>query len=129
MTVALVGTASIAAFVLAFARSGLIVLCGRALDEAKAAGAAMRDTGLDDIEKERIAQQASLRLFGFFGGILLRALAVLAISFVPILLADLLSVAAIRTVTAWLAQLDVVLTATVVIAAGYLMASKLWPRT
>jgi hypothetical protein len=121
------GLLSVAAFMAAFLAVRIVPAAAAAIATAHGAVAAMRDPSLDDLARERAAQRASLRLFGAFGGILLRSALALAAAFLPVLAADASGIAPEAAVTGFLMRWDVIVVLTVLVTAGWLLAWRAWP--
>jgi hypothetical protein len=125
----LVALISVAVFLAAFFRSGLVGVALEALAVMQQAVAAIRDPALDDAAREKTARAASLRLLGALGSILLRSFVVLAACAVPVVLADLAGLAPRDAVAAFLARWDVIVGLSVLITLGWIVGRRLWPST
>jgi len=90
------------AFALGIRAFGLLQVSTAATATARAALSSLNDARLDDDARERAARDASGRLFKATGAILVRAAGCLALSAVPIALADALGVARWADVNAFL---------------------------
>jgi len=124
-----VGIASILLFLVALWLLRLVPTAAGALATAQGAVAAMRDPALDDMAREKAVQAASLRLMGAFASIVARGALSLGASLLPIWLADLTGLAAVGAVIDFLSRWDVIVIATVVILAGYVIRVRLWAPT
>jgi hypothetical protein len=124
---AVTGLASVALFMAVLFLSGLVAVALRAIATAQGAVAAMRAPGLDDLAREKAVQQASLRLFAAFGGILVRTALCLAAAALPVLAAGALGLATEAEVTGFLMRWDVILILTFAITAGWIAGRRLWP--
>jgi len=124
MTVA-IGIASIALFLFAFWRLDLVRVSSGAVTTARTALAAMRDESLDDAAREKAVQAASIRLTGAFVSIAVRGAVALGVSLLPIWLGDVGGLAPGDEVINFLSRWDVILIASVVIVAGYVLRARL----
>lgn len=124
MTVA-IGIASIALFLFAFWRLDLVRVAAGALATARTALATMRDGSLDDATREKRVQAASIRLTGAFVSIAVRGAVALGVSLLPIWLGDVSGLAAGGEVIGFLSRWDVILIASAVIVAGYVLRARL----
>ena len=118
---------TVAAFIAALSALRVIEVARGAMGVMSGAMGAMRDPGLDDEAREAAVQAASLRLFGRFGQIFWRFAATLALSYLPILLADLTGIAEAAAVMDWLLRLDVILILSALMIAAWFLAARLWP--
>ena len=125
MSVAMIGLASILAFVGLFTISGLIAVARRAISRATTALAVMRDPALDDDAKEAEVQKASLALFRDFGGIVLRSALVLTGAAVPLYVSDLAGIVPVETTLNWLMRWDVIIGASALIGGAAYAMSRL----
>ncbi len=123
--VVLVGSMAAAAFLIGFYFAGVVPAAGRALVTARAASAVMRDPALHDDDKEVAVRTAGISLLGSFVSILLRSLVAIVASLAPILLADLLGLADIATMLAFLSRWDVILVTSAAMIAVWLIARRL----
>lgn len=119
---------SVAAFVLAFTRSGLVATVSDALATLRRAQAAMSDSGLDDLAREKAVQAAGLRLLGLAGGIGLRGGLVLAAALLPVVAADGMGLAHAGDTLSFMARWDVIAVATLAAIAGHLAWRRVRPR-
>ncbi len=115
-----------AAFVLALSALRLIPTAKYAVEIASGAVTAMRDPDLDEDTRETAVQRASLRLFGCFGQILWRFLAILLISAIPILAANALGIADAEAVTDWLLRWDVIIILSISLIAIWGLKGRVW---
>lgn len=90
------------AFALGLRMFGLVEVATAASTTARGALSSLNDARLDDDARERAAREASGRLFKATGAILVRAAGCLALSAVPIGLADLTGLAKWADVNAFL---------------------------
>lgn len=118
---------SIGIFTLCLRTFGVIRVGAGALATSRNAVAAMRDTQLNDDERERIVQSASIRLLGAFFSIVIRSAFVVIASFLPIWFVSLTGTTTIEDIFEFLSRWDVIVVATSVIIAGYVAWVKLWP--
>mgnify|MGYP006275394277 CR=1 FL=1 len=119
---------SVAAFVLAFTRSGLVATVRDALATLGRAQAAMSDAGLDDLAREKAVQAAGLRLLGLAGGIALRGGLVLAAALLPVVAAHSLGFVRAGDTLSVMARLDVIAVATLAVIAGHLAWRRIRSR-
>jgi hypothetical protein len=96
------------------------------LATAQGAVAAMRDESLDDEAREKVVQRASIQLMGAFASILVRGALTFLASILPIWLGSLAGLAEIEEVMDYLSRCDVILIASVVITAGFVIWMRLW---
>ena len=129
----LVASLAVAAFLLGFHLAGVLPAASRAIATARSATGAMRNPALDDLARELMdrtgipgmaAQKAGLSLLGSFASIALRSAAALAVSFVPILLADAMGLVDAGATTAFLLRWDVILGASAVMIAVWLVVRR-----
>lgn len=118
--VAATGLASIAVFALAFRFSGLIKRSRAAIATATKTLSVIRQSDLDDDEKERAAQKAAIELFRGFLLITLSACLVLAAPGIVIWAGDAIGLASAPAV------LDFLLSWEVLIGASLLLVGLLW---
>ena len=127
--IAAVGIVSIVLFLIALWLLRLVPVASAAVATARGAVAAMRDPALDDAAREKAVQAASLRLMGAFASIVVRGALSLGASLLPIWLADLTGLASGWAIVDFLSRWDVIVVASVVIVAGYVVRVKLWAPT
>lgn len=84
----LVVGASVALFLLGFHFLKVVAVAQAAIGESREAASVMRDPAVDEDLKERRLQKASVALFGKLLSMILRTLVCVALSFIPLLLAD-----------------------------------------
>ena len=120
-----VAGATIVAFLIGFRFSGVVPAAARALGTARAASTVMRSSALPDEDKEAAVRKAGLSLLGSTLSILLRSLAALLAALVPILLADMVGLADSGAILAFLARWDVILGASAVVTAIWLIGGSL----
>jgi len=118
---------SIGAFLIAFWRLRVAEIAAGVLVTARDALATMRDEALDDRQRERAVQQASIRLMGAFVSILLRSLLALLAALLPIWAVALTGLAPQDAVVSYLSRWDVIAVATLVILAGFVVWTRLRP--
>jgi hypothetical protein len=118
---------SIGLFIGALRVFGVIRVGTGVLASAQDALALMRDESLDDEACEKLAQRASLQLFGAFASVLMRSVLTCAVSFLPIGLASLAGLVTIEEVLNYLSRWDVIVITTVVITIGYFIGMRIWP--
>lgn len=115
---------SIGVFLLAIRWLGVVRLARSAVASSQKAVDVLRDKQIDDRQREKELQNASLKLFGFFIGILWRSILALCASFAPILLASLLGLATIEDVIRYLSRWDVIAITTAVFVLGYFLCLR-----
>lgn len=98
----------------------------RVIDVAGDAGRTLRDGSIPDDEKEAAMQKASLTLAVAFANIAVRAVLTLALSLIPIFLADRLGWVPLDESISFMSRWDVILMLSAVIIAGYLVGPRLW---
>jgi hypothetical protein len=125
---ALVVALGVAAFAVAFAWLRVPARAGESLAVAGRARLALRDPALDDAAREASAQAAARRLFYLFAVIVGRTAVALAAAALPVVVADRLGLAAMGEVAAFSMRLDVILAATVVLVAVWLLHRRLAAR-
>lgn len=102
---------------------------GGALGVFSQATAILGDSSVDDLEREKAIQKASLALFGSFASILIRGLVVLVAFLIPIWLADLAGVAGQEEIYRTLMRWDVIIVVSVASIIGYVLWMRIWsPR-
>ncbi len=119
--------ASIGFFIGAFGVFGIARVGAGVLVIAKGAIGAMRDKRLDDEVREKTVQRASIQLIGAFFSILVRSALAFLASFLPIWIASLAGLATIEDVLRYLSRWDVIVIASTVVIAGYVIWMRLWP--
>jgi hypothetical protein len=118
---------TLAILAVAFWVSGVMRVSAGVLSTTQNAAAIMRDPALDDMAREKAMQRASLKLIADFGSILFRGAISLAVSFAPIWLADVTGLASSRAVMDFLSRIDVIVVASIVMVAGYVLRVRMWP--
>jgi hypothetical protein len=124
-----VGTASIIIFLVALSRVRLVGVAAQALDTSRGALTAMREPSLDERERERAVQRASVTLFGHFFSLLGRAAVAVAASLAPVALAAVTGLAPAHAVFGFLSRWPVWVVATGIAAAAYLGRRSSWPTS
>lgn len=117
---------SILVFMLCLKMFGVVKLSENVLVTSRHAVGAMRNDALDEIEREKIIQQASIRLLSLFLSLLVRVAAVLIAAFVPIWLISLTGVTSVDAVFSFLSRWDVIVIITLVMIAAYVAWARLW---
>jgi hypothetical protein len=123
--IAAIAALSIGLFVAAVSLFRIPHVAASALSTTSRAMATLKE-GTDDLARERAMQQASLQLAGSFVSMLVRTALALALALVPLATAAAAGLAAPRDVLAFLSRWQVGLTATVVVAAGYVAWTRWW---
>ena len=108
---------TIAFFVIAFWLSGVVPVAVRAVDTGRNAARTLRDPALDDEDKERALQRASLSLMGGFVSIVARAAAALGISVAPALVFEAVGLARFSDIAALLETWEMIIAASVILTA------------
>jgi hypothetical protein len=121
----IVALAAVTLFMAAFFYSGIVAVAKRALATMNSTFATIRDPEVDDSVREKAAQCASLGLLRATGSIALRAVLTLAVSGVPIVLADLGGLAPRESVVEFLVRWDVIVGLSVLITAGWIIAKRI----
>jgi hypothetical protein len=117
---------SVAAFLAAFALSGIVRVALSAVETARQVVCVMRDDGFNDDAREAMAQAASVRLLRAFFSIAVRSVLVLLVTVAPILVAEQAGLTEGEAVIALLSRWDVILGSTVAICALYALKVGLW---
>jgi hypothetical protein len=120
-------SASVIVFAVALWLFGVIRVGSGVLVTARSALAAISDESLDDLAREKAVQKASLSLLGAFVSIALRSILALLASFLPIWLASLTGRTSVDEVMQFLSRWDVVLIASLLMIAVYVIGRRLWP--
>ena len=115
LMVLIVAALAIAAFAAGFHISGILEQVYKATATAREAGAVMADKTLDDEVKEKRVQAASLGLFGSFGQILIRSVAVLALPGLILVGADLAGLASLAEIEDFLLSWEVIIGTTILL--------------
>jgi hypothetical protein len=118
--------AAVALFLVGMWVFGVAAAATGAIGIAHAAVATMRDPALDDRARETAIQRASIRLASGFGSIAIRGILALALSLLPVWLADAGGLAAAPAVFAFLSRPDVIVTTSAAIGVGYLAWRRAW---
>ena len=119
--------ASIGVFIGAFWGLGIAKVGAGVLSTAGGAVAAMRDESLDDQAREKAVRRASIQLISAFISILIRSALTFVASFLPIWRADFMDLATTEDVVRFLSRWDVIMIATIVVIAGYVIWMRRWP--
>ena len=119
--------ASIGVFIGAFWVFGIAKVGAGVLSTARGAVAAMRGESLDDEAREKAVRRASIQLISAFISILIRSALTFVASFLPIWLADFMDLATTEDVVRFLSRWDVIMIATIVVIAGYVIWMRRWP--
>jgi hypothetical protein len=122
--VLLVACLAVAAFLIGFHLAGVVPAARRAIATARSATGVMRDPALDDLAKEKAVRKAGLSLLSSYASITLRSAAALLASFLPILLADATGLVDKEATMAFLLRWDVILGASAVMIAVWLIARR-----
>jgi len=125
--IVLTSIASIAVFMVTLRALGLMRISLGVLKAAEVGVSAMRDAGLDDEERERAVQSASLQLIGAFFSIVIRGALCFGASALTIWLADVAGVSEYNNVVEFLSRWDVMIVAIVAITIGSVVWIRLWP--
>jgi len=122
-----IGIVSIVVFVVAFAFFGIVPIARLAVSTSLTALGAMRDPALDDAVRERVVRRASITMLRNFASILVRGAGILAVSCLPILLADRAGLAPAGAVVEFLSRWDVIVAISAVMGAAWLIKDRAWP--
>ena len=125
---AFITAASIGVFLLVFWLAGVVACAKRAITTTLSAFQALRDPHLDDTAREHAVQTAAVRLVVGAGSLILRNLLALGTAFLPILVADWTGIATQDAVLAFMGRWDVILIATAVVTAGFVVGTRVWLR-
>ena len=115
---------AIAAFVLGFQIFGIVPTARRIVGVAGGATAVMRDAEMDDEAKEKAIQKAALSMMGGAVSIFLRIAATLLLTLLPIYLLSWVGWVETGDVFAFLARIDVIIGATIVVGGAVYFWSK-----
>ena len=118
--------ASMLVFMAALWLCGIVRTGAEALSTAREAVAVLADEAIGEAAREEHIQRAALRLLGATFSILGRTLVAALASAVPIVLADWAGLASTADLIGFLARWDVILAATILMSAGYLVWVKVW---
>jgi len=119
--ITLIAILSIGVFICALHLFGVVRVASGVLVTAQDAVTVLRDNSLDDRAREKEIQHAALKLLGAFISILIRSILTFIASLVPIWLSSLAGFVKIEDVFRYLSRWDVVVIATVLIVAGYVI--------
>lgn len=119
---------SIAVFMLCLKLFGVIKVSGSVLAVSRYAIDAIRDDQLNDDEREKIVQKASIQLLGQFFSIIVRVVGVVIASFIPIWLISLTGATTAEAVFTFLSRVDVIIATSLAMVAGYLAWVRIWSR-
>jgi hypothetical protein len=122
-----VAIASIVAFLVVFWKIGVVPAASQAATRASAATRVIASKELGDEVKERETQKAALGLLGDVFSILWRSIVALVAAAVPIYGAEILKLTTSDAVVDFLARWDVIIIASLIIIAGYVVGQRLWP--
>lgn len=125
--IAFIAITSIAIFFVALHLSGVIRTGMGVTSTLQASLATLRDKDMDDLQREKAMQSASLQLMGSFLSILLRCLLCLLAAYAPLWGADAAGLAPSEDVMGFLSRLDVILLSTVFFVLAYIIKARLWP--
>lgn len=110
----IVSLLAVVAFGLGLWRSGVVPVARDSVSTALSGISAMTDSALDDDAKEAAVRQAALALLGAAVSIAVRFAIILAVTTVPIFLADLLSITSVDAVMSLMMRLDYILIVSVI---------------
>ena len=126
MTIAVAALATVV-FLLSFHWLRIVDVGRRIIDVSRRASTIISDPDLDDLEKEKAVQGATLDLAKGFVSIVVRSAAAVALSFVPMYLADYFDFVPTEQVIAFLSRWDVIAILSAAIILFFLLRSRLWP--
>ena len=115
---------AVAAFLVGFHLTGIIPTASRIVALARSAGSVMADRNLADEDKEKAIQKAALAMLGAAFSIFLRVAVTLLITVLPVYLLSWAGLAPAGEVFAFLARIDVIVGATVIVMGGLWLWSK-----
>lgn len=115
---------AIAAFVFGFQTFGIVRTARRIVEVARHSGATMSDKSLDDDAKEKAIQAAALSMLGGAVAIFFKIAALLAVTVAPIYLFSILGLANAQDTFAFLARIDVIIGATILVGGAMWILSK-----
>jgi len=111
---------SIATFVIALKALGVIKAGADVLHVSRTAVSVMRDSTLDEEQREVEVQQAAVRLLVLFLSITVRSIMVAALSLLPIWIMSVLGATTVNDVVLFLSRWDVISVSTVALLVAYL---------
>ena len=117
--VVLTAIASIIIFIFTLSVSGIVKVANGVLTIFHDSFEAIHDTSFNDQKREKMIQQASIKLFRSFFSILIRSALIILFSFLPIYISSFLNLAEFNEVIHYLSQWNVILVTTVLISTGY----------
>jgi len=122
--IVLAAALAITAFLIGFSVFGVVPAAKGAVALAGSATGTIRDKSLSDDEKEAAVQKAALGMLRASGSIFWRVAATLIATVAPIYLMDLLGLVSASAVFGFLARVDVIIGATVLVSAGLWLNAK-----
>lgn len=115
---------AIAAFLVGFQAFGIVPTAARIVTMARAAGQVMSDKSLTDEVKEKEIQKAALSMLGGAFSIFFRVAATLLLTVLPVYLLSWIGLAPAEAVFGFLARIDVIIGATVIVGGGLWLWSR-----
>ena len=128
IAVIIVAVCSIAVFLLVFWLLGVVSAAKKAIDLTRGAVHTMRAPDLDELDRERAVQRAALSLVVVSASLVVRSLLALIAAVIPILAADWAGIVPRTTTFTFMERWDVIVVATVVITAGFVVGRRFWKR-
>jgi len=122
--IAVTAVSSIGVFILFFWLFGVAKVGTGILTTTRDAINILRDKDLDDLDREKKLQRASLQLGGTFVSISVRSALALATSFLPIWLVSLSGQVTIEDVLVYLLRWDVIVIVTLVVIVIYVISTR-----
>ena len=108
---------------------GVTAAAAEVMAVTRSAVATIKDSALNDSQREARVQQAALRMISLFGSIVVRGVLAVVASVAPIGAAHLTGVVSASDVIRFLSRWDVALVSTAVMVTGYAMRGQLWPHS
>ena len=113
-----------ACFGVALGLLGVVTAARKVIATSRGAAAGIRDPALSDLEKEKMAQKASLSLMGGFLSILVRGTGAFAISLLPLFAFQAFGGIRVSAVAHLLSTWQGILLTSVVMISAYLLAAR-----
>lgn len=128
MNVTVVAALSLIVFLVAFRVARAVPAATRAMGIFRQSMAAIGDSALTDQDRERIMRRGSGQLLLSFVSILARSGAALAAAMLPIVIADWAGWVRFAEVTGYLARVDTIVGATLLVGLGYFLTARRWRK-
>ena len=128
MTV-VVAACCIAAFLAAAWRLRVMELSAAALLDSRRALALLSDRVMEEADRERAVQRASIELLITSLSVAARGALALLASMAPLVVADRVGLVTFGDVVGFLSRVDVIVGATVVVGSAVIVKRRVWPST